>query len=164
MILTLAVLLTLAAVGAILHPLLTGASAPLEATDEELTDVQHRKRMALLALRDVEYDFHAGKLDENDYRALKAQVSAEALAALDEEALEMAGTGHRGGKGAAAVEAEIAALRASIRQGVICTQCGHPNPRGSRFCAECGAAVTAVGSTGSGPAASEGRVGAGPAT
>jgi hypothetical protein len=73
---------------------------------EELTDVQHRKRMALLALRDVEYDFHAGKLDEVDYRALKAQVSAEALAALDDEAREAAGSvvggggrvGRRGGR------------------------------------------------------------------
>jgi cytochrome c-type biogenesis protein CcmI len=162
-IVTVAVLLTLAAVGAILHPLLTGTAAPLEATDEELTDVQHRKRMALLALRDVEYDFHAGKLDEDDYRALKAQVSAEALAALDEEAREVAVAGG-GGRGAAAVEAEIAALRASIRQGVICTQCGHPNPRGSRFCAECGAAVAAEGSAGSGPTVPAGRAGAGSAT
>lgn len=145
MILTVAILLTLVAVGAILQPLLTGAAAPLEATDVELTDVQHRKRMALLALRDVEYDFHAGKLDEDDYRALKAQVSAEALSALDEEAREVAMAGGEG-RGAAAVEAEIAALRASIRQGVICTQCGHPNPPGSRFCGECGAAVAAAGS------------------
>jgi hypothetical protein len=164
-ILALAILLTLAAVGVILHPLLTGAAAPLEAMAEELTDVQHRKRMALLALRDVEYDFHAGKLDEADYRALKAQVSAEALAALDDEAREAAGSVVGGGGGTSAeVEAEIAALRASIRQGVICTQCGHPNPRGSRYCGECGAAVSGGRGAGSGPTATAEEAGAGPAT
>jgi hypothetical protein len=154
--LILALLLAGGTVFLILQPLLTGESAPMERDDDELTDAQHRKRIALLGLRDVEYDFHAGKLDEDDYRALKAQVSAEALAALDDEARELAtAAGRSGGSGARAsaaqadVEAEIAALRASIRHGVICTQCGHPNPRASRFCGECGAAVSAAAASGS---------------
>ncbi len=130
-----AVLLTVGAVALIFHPLLTGASAPLEASAEDLTDAQHRKRMALLALRDVEYDFHAGKLDETDYRALKAQASAEALSALDDEAQGAMASGRPD------VEAEIAALRATLREGTVCPHCAHPNPRGSRFCGECGAAL-----------------------
>ncbi|CAN5721380.1 hypothetical protein BH23GEM11_BH23GEM11_14520 [soil metagenome] len=159
MTLVLAILLTVGCVAAIFHPLLTGRAAPLGAMEDEVTDVQHRKRMALISLRDVEYDFHAGKLDETDYRALKAQVSAEALAALDDEARELArlggASGGSGGMTSAAqadVEAEIAALRASIRHGVICTQCGHPNPRASRFCGECGAAITVVSASGGPPA------------
>jgi len=156
--LVLAILLTVGTVAAIFHPLLTGKAAPMGAMEDEVTDVQHRKRMALISLRDVEYDFHAGKLDEADYRALKAQVSAEALAALDDEVSELAssagrssGSGARASAAQADVEAEIAALRASIRHGAICTQCGHPNPRASRFCGECGAAVT-VASAAGGPA------------
>ena len=138
MTLVLAILLTLAAVAVIFHPLLTGTSAPMGSSAEDLTDAQHRKRMALLALRDVEYDWHAGKLDETDYRALKAQVTAEALAALDEEETTAA-PGDAAGQ--SALEAEIAAIRASIREGAVCAHCAHPNPRGARFCGECGAAL-----------------------
>jgi cytochrome c-type biogenesis protein CcmI len=135
----LAILLTVAVVAVIFHPLVTGRAAPLEASTEDLTDAQHRKRMALLALRDVEYDFHAGKLDEADYRNLRAQASTEALAALDEE--ERGAPASASATGRPDVEAEIAALRASIREGAVCPHCAHPNPRGSRFCGECGAAI-----------------------
>jgi cytochrome c-type biogenesis protein CcmI len=135
----LAILLTVAVVAVIFHPLVTGRSAPLGASGEDLTDAQHRKRMALLALRDVEYDYHAGKLDDTDYRALRAQASSEALAALDEEAQDAPVSA--GATGRPDVEAEIAALRASIREGAVCAHCAHPNPRGSRFCGECGAAI-----------------------
>lgn len=143
MILVLALILTLACVAWIFHPLITGRAAPLEALEEELTDVEHRKRMALLALRDVEYDWHAGKLDEEDYRTLKAQVSAEALAALDAEAREAAeDRSAQGMADRARIEAEIAELRAAIRKGAVCPHCAHPNPRGSRFCGACGAAMS----------------------
>ena len=72
----------------ILQPVVRGLHASLEREDDELTETEARKRVALLALRDVEYDFLSGKLDEHDYRSLKAELTAEALAALeaDEEA------------------------------------------------------------------------------
>jgi hypothetical protein len=163
MILLAAILLTLGCVGILFHPLITGASAPMTTEGDELSEAEHRKRMALLALRDVEYDYHAGKLDEGDYRTLKAQVSAEALAALDEEAEAARGAAGRGGGGVdaatrARLEEEIAELRASIRHGAICAHCGHPNPRGSRFCGDCGAALAPAGGepvpAGSGPSGS----------
>lgn len=133
-----------AVVAWILHPVVSGRSAPMGRDDEELTEAQHRKRTALYALRDVEYDYHAGKLDEADYQAMKREISAEALAALDAEEWEWA---QREGRRAAVadeeddqVEAEIAQLRASLREGAICRECGHPNRPGSRFCSECGGA------------------------
>ena len=52
----------------IMQPLVKGLHASLERDEGELTETEARKRVALLALRDVEYDFLAGKLDENDYR------------------------------------------------------------------------------------------------
>jgi hypothetical protein len=79
----------------ILQPLLTGESAPMGRADDELTDAQHRKRIALLGLRDVEYDFHAGKLDEEDYRSQKAKLSSEALEAMDRELEETRTRGAR---------------------------------------------------------------------
>ncbi len=138
------VILALAAVFFVLYPILAGREASMEWDEGELTEAQHRRNVALLALRDVEYDFHAGKLDEADYLALKGQLSSEALSAIDEEeaertARESAEVVEREAPGD--VEAEIAALRASIREGVVCPQCGHPNPRGSRFCGDCGSAL-----------------------
>jgi ribosomal protein L40E len=150
------VLLAAAVVFWILHPVIAGVHAPMERDDEELTEAQHRKRMALYALRDVEYDYHAGKLDERDYRRMKREISSEALAALHDEAREWAvregrkaaeadraRTGGRAGadRPSEAVEAEIAALRAALREGAVCRECGTPNPPGSRFCGECGSAL-----------------------
>ena len=50
----------------ILQPVVNGIHASLERADDEMTETEARKRVALLALRDVEYDFLAGKLDERD--------------------------------------------------------------------------------------------------
>ncbi|TVR52832.1 MAG: hypothetical protein EA421_12825 [Gemmatimonadales bacterium] len=138
--LILALLLAGGTVFLILQPLLTGESAPMERDDDELTEAQHRKRIALLGLRDVEYDFHAGKLDETDYRSQKAKLSAEALEAMDLELGEAQERGARG-RARAEVEAEIAALRTSLREGVVCGQCGELNPRSARFCGSCGATL-----------------------
>ncbi len=152
--LALGIVLATAVVFWILHPVVAGLEAPMERDDEELTEAQHRKRVALLALRDVEYDFHAGKLGEEDYRSMKREISGEALDALDAEAQEwavregrraaQAATG-QGGPDRAAVEAEIEALRDRLREGAVCRECGHPNPRGSRFCGECGGALPEMG-------------------
>ena len=141
-----AIVLAVAAVFFVLYPVLSGREAPMELEESELTEAQHRKNVALLALRDIEYDYHAGKLDDADYRALRQQISSEALEALDEEEAERLGRSRASqGEGTASeradIEAEIAALRASIREGTVCTHCGHPNPRGSRYCSDCGAAL-----------------------
>ena len=97
-----------------------------------MTEAEARRRVTLLALRDAEYDFATGKLDETDYQALKRQLSAEALAALEE--LERSG-------GRDAVEAEIAEARKELKEGMRCPACRHLNPGGSRFCGACGVAL-----------------------
>lgn len=132
-------LVALAVVLFILQPVVKGLHASLERDEFELTDTEARKRVALLALRDVEYDYLADKLDEQDYRSLKAELTAEALAAL--EADEQA----RGGSGAGEddLEAEIAQIRAGLTSGCFCDACGFSNDLGSRFCSACGQAVGA---------------------
>ena len=117
----------------ILQPVTKGMHASLDREEDELTETEARKRVALLALRDVEYDFLAGKLDENDYRSLKGELTAEALAAL--EADEAARTE---GDGVVDLEAEIAQVREGLREGTICPDCGFGNDPGSRFCSACG--------------------------
>lgn len=125
----------------IVQPVAKGVHASLDREEDELTETEARKRVALLALRDVEYDFLAGKLDEDDYRALKGELTAEALAAL--EADEKARSGG-GAVDSAALEAEIAEARLGLKAGSFCPDCGFANEPGSRFCSSCGHALQAT--------------------
>ncbi len=124
----------------IVQPVAKGIHASLERAEDELTETEARKRVALLALRDVEYDYLAGKLDDDDYRSLKGELTAEALAALeaDEKAKEQVGS-----VGPEDLEAEIRALRTALHEGVACSDCGYVNEPGSRFCSACGHALPA---------------------
>ena len=129
-----ALLVTAAVVIYVLYPIITGAQAPLERLDDEPTEAEMRKAVALKALRDVEYERAMGKLDDGDYELLKAELSSEALAAL-QAAAEVTGAG---GSSPAGLEGEIVAARARLRSGPTCDACGEANEAGSRFCAQCG--------------------------
>jgi len=125
-----------------IQPVVKGLHASLEREDDELTDTEARKRVALLALRDVEYDFLAGKLDEDDYRAMKSELTAEALAALEaDEAARAESGGTATASATEDLEEEIARIRAHIRSGLVCSSCGYANEDGSRFCSSCGTAL-----------------------
>jgi cytochrome c-type biogenesis protein CcmH/NrfG len=122
----------------LVQPVAKGLHASLEREDDEMTDTEARKRVALLALRDVEYDFLAGKLDEEDYRSLKAELTAEALAALEADDAAKSGVGGSFATADAALEDEIAAIRRGLRNGAPCPKCTYTNEAGSRFCSSCG--------------------------
>ena len=143
-----ALLLAAGVVFFVLHPLVTGRWAPLERSDQEMSEAEARRRVKLLALRDVEYDFATGKLDDGDYQSLKRELAAEALEALEATEREAEGVGSE------ALEAEIAAVRKGLEAGTLCEACGHVNPGGSRFCSSCGSALASrpvgSGSPGSG--------------
>ena len=137
-----AALVAAAVVFFLIQPVVKGLQASLDRSDDELTDTEARKRVALLALRDVEYDFLAGKLDENDYRALKAELTAEALAALESDEAARSGV-HETYDAQEDLEAEIAMVRAGLQAGTTCSECGFSNEEGSKFCSSCGAALAA---------------------
>jgi hypothetical protein len=95
-------------------------------------DAEARKRVALASLREVEYDRIGGKLDDDDYLRLKAQLEREAL-----DAMEAAAAAHAG------ADADAAAASAGGAAGdfVVTHSCGFGNPPGSRFCSGCGATL-----------------------
>ncbi len=146
-----AALLTGGVIVYILLPVIQGRQASLERSEDELTESEAKKRVSLLALRDVEYDFATGKLDETDYRELKGEISREALVALrDVEAeseLRRGGPTQPEAEGTGGIEADIAAVREGLRRGTTCHACGHLNADGSRFCASCGAQLPAASET-----------------
>jgi cytochrome c-type biogenesis protein CcmI len=137
----------------VLQPLLSGKRAPMGPSDAEMTDAEQKRRVSLLALRDVEYDRVTGKLDDKDYNDLKREISAEALAALAAEEAERKelATGTPAVRGNVIdFEAELRRVRSGLRAGTTCRSCGHVNPSGSRFCSSCGSPLASGTPTGAG--------------
>lgn len=138
----LALVFTVLAVLAVLHPVVTGRQAVLHRDEEEESEARSRKRTALRALRDVEYDFQTGKMDEEDYARFKSELASEALAAIEEEEARSGAPGTGNGRGGAsaddALEAEISRYREALREGSTCPGCGAANESAARFCSSCG--------------------------
>jgi hypothetical protein len=114
-----AVLLGLVAAGVVVAPILSRRLALLgDPISGGVVDADARKRVALAALKEIEYDRIGGKLDEQDYAQLRAQLEREAVAALD------AADAARDGGGGAGFR--------------ITHSCGFVNPPGSHYCSGCG--------------------------
>ncbi|HEX9893647.1 MAG TPA: zinc ribbon domain-containing protein [Gemmatimonadales bacterium] len=120
----------------ILSPLFrTGVAAPafLEPLDPEET----RRGIALIALKEIDFDRATGKLSDQDYEGLKAKYTNEAVVAMREEEPSVD-----------VVEALIAE-RVNLLQSTggapaavqLCPTCGlRPEPD-ARFCSSCGGPV-----------------------
>jgi cytochrome c-type biogenesis protein CcmI len=122
----------------IMEPIVRGKAAPLSSAEDEPSEAQFKKRVSLLQLRDAEYEYAMGKLGEEDYQKLRKEISAEALSAIRETEAEVKGEARAFTRASADIEAEIAQVRARLRDGIFCSDCGTPNPKDSRFCSECG--------------------------
>jgi len=81
----LALAMAVAAVAFVLRPLLAGVEEAPETSPGDPEADEHRRRMALRTLGDLEYDFHAGKLSEPDYLAVTARLREELRAIPVEE-------------------------------------------------------------------------------
>lgn len=110
-------------------------------TPGEVVDALARRRIALASLKEVEYDRVAGKLDEDDYRRLKAQLEREALAAIQvAQAVDSGGQADSGAGGSATATA--APPVSATTKSAAAHACGFVNPAGSRYCAGCGQQLT----------------------
>jgi cytochrome c-type biogenesis protein CcmI len=135
-----AALLTVGVMLFLVIPILRGERASFERTDEEPTEIGARKHVALKGLRDAEYDYRSGKLDKDDYRQLKAEMSRDALEAMEDEKAQVRQSQHsdRTPSGHDFLEEQISRARRGLAEGRACLTCGHVNEEGSRFCAGCG--------------------------
>ncbi len=154
---------TLVSAGVILFvmlPVLRGDWASLERSDDEVTEVDARKQAALRGLRDAEYDYRSGKIDQADYQILKSDLARKALEAMQEEAAAgnaandgapadqaEPANGGAGDRASENLEAEIARVRKGIAQGRTCSGCGHLNVKKSRFCTGCGGSLDGMATT-----------------
>ncbi len=107
-----------------------------------------RRGIALLALKEIDFDRETGKLSEADHSLLKARYSAEALDALaaDESRQSVAGGG---GEPEELIGARARLLRFARSAGspppASCPRCG-PRPEADPvFCSECGTALVPAG-------------------
>ncbi len=136
------VVVAIVALLVVLQPLLTpdirGAALRSPQPEDDVIDMEESespKIMALLALREIEFDRATGKLSDVDYAALKSKYAESAVSAIREEKAVDQQTPHIENEDDAA-EAMIARARSTRLS--VCPTCDHKLEVGSIFCSNCG--------------------------
>ena len=106
-------------------------SAIIEETEWDL--LQRKKEVILGNIQDLDFEYKCGKLSEEDYRRIRAEMSAEAAQVFQKvESLESSADLD------ALIRREIS-TRKNRSAAAACPSCGGRNPTTNKFCAECGA-------------------------
>ena len=90
-----------------------------------------RHEEILLALRDLEFDFKTGKVSDEDYQPLHAQLMVEAAQYMESQTEEDE-----------QLEVLIQSRRKAKSTNLTCEHCGAPVKPGQRFCSKCGASAS----------------------
>lgn len=113
----------------------SAASAVLEETEWDL--LQRKKDVVLGNIQDLDFEHQCGKLSDEDHLRVRNELVGEANAvfhAIDEI--------ERTQDLDALIRREVASRKTRSTDPAACGACGHVNPRGNKFCAECGARLT----------------------
>ncbi|VAX25713.1 hypothetical protein MNBD_NITROSPINAE02-17 [hydrothermal vent metagenome] len=101
-----------------------------ELLESDLSDLLYKKESSYIALKDLEFDFKTGKIDDNDYASMKAQLESEAMTALQMiEDYSKEGTGKEGSG---------QANKRSKTDKRFCPSCGNAIKTEHKFCSSCG--------------------------
>jgi len=123
----------------VFDPLLRPGRPDLSLLEPEAPE-ETRRGVALLALKEIEFDRETGKLSQRDYDLLKARYSTEALAALGAE--EPVGASEVAGRPEELIASRLQSLRSARSSGqpapISCRACGPRPEPGARFCSRCG--------------------------
>lgn len=111
----------------------------------ELERLEHERGLAIQGLRELEFDHEMGKLDDPDYRELRASLEARALAVMS--AQERARRDARGPalKLATRRSAPTQSRAADASTVRACASCGGRIAAGASFCVECGTPLITSG-------------------
>ncbi|HEV2348943.1 MAG TPA: zinc ribbon domain-containing protein [Terriglobia bacterium] len=125
-------------------PLLTvegagGGVLPVDVTP--LGDLKRRRMVIYENAQDLEFEFKAGKIAQNDYEALKQEYRMEAARLMaDSQAAETLTPEE------VMIEREVAERRARRKiapmEEYVCEECGFENPLPVKFCGDCGAKIS----------------------
>lgn len=115
-----AVILFVLLAAVLVAPLLDRQARPGGATEPG-----ERLGEALEALRELEFEHETGKIDDEDYRKLRAEYASVAIAARDAGATAPAEADDRRRSG----------------EGAVCGVCGAPTAPAASFCSRCGTPV-----------------------
>jgi len=131
MLLVVELLLLIATVGVIAWPLYNRRLATGDSlVDNEMSALLYKKDVAYSALTDLKFDYETGKLDDDDYAALKEQFETEAIDVM--QAIDDAN----------ASEESDDADDMSAPSGSFCPHCGKGVSHSHKFCAACGGSLT----------------------
>ena len=130
----------------VFEPLRKAGGPDLSLLEPEAPE-ETRRGIALLALKEIEFDRETGKLSERDYEMLKGRYGAEALAALEAEPaappVEVTA-----GDPEALIASRLQSLRSARAAGLpappSCRVCGPRPEPGAQFCSRCGLPLNAV--------------------
>ena len=153
--LMIAVAISAAAIYFSVAPLLKPGRAAMILDDDKLTALLERKDATLKAIKDLEFDYRVGKIDDEDYQRLDQHLRRQAIG-LIQQVEKVAPV-------SSAVDDQLEAVIARMRKvqtGVpapaptganghghkaaarFCTNCGQPLEAGHKFCAHCGTPIT----------------------
>jgi double zinc ribbon protein len=131
----------------VFEPLLASPRPGLMIPEPDAAE-ETRQGMALIALKEIEFDRETGKLSDQDYEMLKERYSAEALRALAAEDQPPAPPVAAGSCPKCGPRPESDALFCSscgrpLGAASFCTGCGAALQPGALFCEGCGVGVAA---------------------
>jgi ribosomal protein L32 len=133
-------LLSGAILAAICRPLFrkddTLESAIIEETQWDL--LQRKKEVVLGNIQDLDFEYKCGKLSDEDYQQIRAEMSSEAALVFQEiDNIESSADLD------ALIRREVAARKTKVAKTAapiaVCSSCGAKNSVPNKFCSECGA-------------------------
>jgi hypothetical protein len=119
----------------IAYPLLNRRASDIAGGDvpeSELTDLLYKKESAYIALKDLDFDYKMGKIDDADYQEMKSRFEMDAVALLGRIDDLEAGVSAKPARGGATP------MAGDMR---FCVKCGAKTGADFNFCGKCGAAI-----------------------
>ena len=120
--------------GALLYVTLPFRQKPSKVgNSSDASQSEGRREEILLAIRDLDFDFKTGKVSEEDYQSLRAQLMSEAARYMESEQ-----------KQDDQLEALIQSRRNAQPKQDFCPSCGKKIHAGDLFCSSCGTKLEAL--------------------